>query len=115
MNFKDLRIWQDGFKLSIQVLKLTKKFPPEEKFNLTSQINRCAVSIPSNIAEGHARDSQKDFSRFCSIAKGSANELETQILIAQELEYLSKQDTDKIVEQAHSVIRQLIAFQKTLQ
>ncbi len=114
MNYKDLRIWQSSFNLSIEILKITKKFPKDERFNLVSQLNRAAISIPSNIAEGHGRGSQRDFHRFCSIAKGSANEVETQVLIANQMGYINAAESTHLIHQIESVLRQLIAFQKTL-
>ena len=67
-NFRELKIWQKGIELSVEMHQLTRKFPAEEKFSLTSQIKRCSVSIPSNIAEGSSRQSNKDFARFLEIA-----------------------------------------------
>src|SRR5271170_8512074 len=81
-NFKQLKIWQKGFDIAVNSFKLTSVFPREEKFGLTSQITRAAVSIPSNIAEGSSRSSEKDYNRFIEISLGSSFELETHILIA---------------------------------
>jgi four helix bundle protein len=86
-NFKQLLIWQKGFQITINAINLVTKFPKEEKFNLSSQISRAAVSIPSNIAEGSSRKSPKEFSRYLEIALGSSFELETQILIAEAAGY----------------------------
>ena len=87
MNHKDLDAWKMGITLVKEVYQITKSFPPEERYGLTSQIRRCAVSIPSNIAEGAARNSNKDMSRFLYISLGSLAELETQIIIAKELKF----------------------------
>ena len=84
-SFKELIVWQKSMKLSLLVYKITKNFDADEKFGLTSQMRRCAVSIPSNIAEGSKRGTNKDFRYFLYIANGSAAELETQILIAKRL------------------------------
>jgi four helix bundle protein len=84
-NFKELKIWQHGFDIAVNSITLTGNFPPSEKFGLISQINRAAVSIPSNIAEGSSRKSEKDYNRFIEISLGSSFELETQLLIAQKL------------------------------
>lgn len=84
-NFKELRIWQKGFEIAVQCYKLTHTFPHTEKYGLSAQINRAAVSISSNIAEGSSRSSDKDYCRFVEIALGSLFELETQLHIAQEL------------------------------
>jgi four helix bundle protein len=82
-NFKQLKIWQKGFEIAAQAFRLVQSFPLSEKFGLSIQITRAAVSIPSNIAEGSSRSSEKDYRRFVEIALGSSYELETQVLIAQ--------------------------------
>ncbi len=84
-NFKKLVVWQKSVELVEKVYIATKKLPREEVYNLTSQIRRAALSIPSNIAEGSRRNNQPEFNQFLGIARGSAAELETQILIAQRL------------------------------
>ena len=87
-NFRELEIWKASVLFVKTIYTLINSFPKEEKFGLTSQINRAAVSIPSNIAEGCSRTSQKDFSRFLQISLGSAFELETQIEIAKEIGFV---------------------------
>src|SRR5688500_5552970 len=82
-NFKELKIWQKGFQIAINSFKLTSTYPKEEKYGITSQITKAAVSIPSNIAEGSSRSSEKDYNRFIEISLGSTFELETQLLIAE--------------------------------
>lgn len=91
-SYKDLLIWQKGFEIVVSSYKLTKTFPQDELYALTSQIKRAAISIPSNIAEGYGRNSDKSFSHFIDISRGSLYELETQLLIAKELDFI--QDTD---------------------
>ncbi|WP_333878102.1 four helix bundle protein [Flavobacterium sp.] len=91
-SYKDLLIWQKGFQIVISTYKLTKDFPQEELYALTSQIKRASVSIPSNIAEGYGRNTEKSFGHFIDISRGSLYELETQLLIAKELEFI--QDLD---------------------
>jgi four helix bundle protein len=86
-NFKQLKIWQKGFEIAVQSFKLTSSFPKEEKFGICSQITRAAVSIPSNVAEGSSRSSDKDYNRFLEISLGSSFELETQLLIAEASNY----------------------------
>ncbi len=88
MNHKKLEAWENAMELVKQVYKVTESFPKNELFGLTSQMRRCAVSIPSNIAEGAARNSDRDFIRFLHIALGSLSELETQVLISKEIELL---------------------------
>ena len=87
-SYKDLLIWQKGFEIVISTYKQTKSFPQEELYALTNQIKRASVSIPSNIAEGYGRNTDKSFSHFIDIARGSLYELETQLLIAKELEFI---------------------------
>ena len=91
-SYKDLLIWQKGFQIVISTYKLIKDFPQEELYALTSQIKRASVSIPSNIAEGYGRNTEKSFGHFIDISRGSLYELETQLLIAKELEFI--QDLD---------------------
>lgn len=82
-NFKQLKIWQKGFDIAVKSFKLTALFPNDQKFGISSQVTRAAVSIPSNIAEGSSRSSEKDYNRFLEISLGSTYELETQLLISQ--------------------------------
>ncbi|MEN8223719.1 MAG: four helix bundle protein [Bacteroidota bacterium] len=91
-QYKKLTVWQKAMNLSIEVYKVTRKFPTEEKFGLTQQIRRSAVSIPSNIAEGSGRRSEKEFKYFLSVAYGSACELETQLIIANRNGFLLNND-----------------------
>ena len=87
-SHRDLDVWKKSIGLVREIYVLTKKFPPDELYGLTSQMRRAAVSVPSNIAEGAARGSSKEFSRFLSISLGSLAEMETQLLIAENLNYL---------------------------
>ncbi len=89
MNHKNLDVWNAATELALQVYQMTKSFPKEEIYSLTSQLRRAAVSVPSNIAEGSARNSDKEFLQFLYIALGSLAELETQIIIAERLAYIS--------------------------
>jgi len=91
-DFSDLFAWQESHKLVIFVYKLTKKFPEDEKFGLTSQIKRAAVSITSNIAEGFGRNTKKDKMQFYAIAKGSVYETDNQLKIALDLKYIQEGD-----------------------
>src|SRR5687767_6387988 len=86
-NFKELKIWQKGLLVAINSFKITKDFPREEKFGLASQINRAAVSVPSNIAEGSSRSSVKEYNYFIEVSLGSCFEMETQLLISKALNY----------------------------
>lgn len=89
-DFKKLRIWQNGFTIAINAFRLVESFPKTERYGLASQITRAAVSIPSNIAEGSGRSSERDYARFLQIALGSSFELETHILIADSLDFGDK-------------------------
>jgi four helix bundle protein len=97
-QFKELTVWQKAVSLATDVYTYTKDFPPAEKFGLTSQIRRSVVSISSNIAEGAGRKSKKEFRRFLDIAYGSASELETQLIVAQNLDFI-KADHYKILSE----------------
>ena len=87
-SYKELLIWQKGIKIVVLIYKLTKHFPKEEIYALTNQLKRASVSIPSNIAEGFGRQTDKSFNHFLNIARGSLNEIETQLIIAKELDFV---------------------------
>ena len=86
-SYKDLTVWQRGIELSLAIYRLTARFPKEERYGLASQLQRAGVSIPSNIAEGYGRGTRKDYKQFLSIARGSTLEVQTQLIIANELGY----------------------------
>jgi four helix bundle protein len=90
-NFKELQVWQKAMDLVVFVYTLTAYFPKEEKYGLISQIQRCAVSIPSNLAEGSGSVSDKEFQHFISISMGSAFELETQVVLAFRFKYINQE------------------------
>lgn len=113
-NFKELKIWQKGFDIAVDCFKLTEDFPSEEKFALTSQINRSAVSIPSNIAEGSSRSSEKDYNRFLEISLGSCFELETQLLISQAVKYGDNTMTNKILANIDEEKKMMMSFMNKL-
>jgi four helix bundle protein len=89
-NYRDLIVWQKAMDLTVKIYQITRSFPKEEIYGLTSQIRRAAVSIPSNIAEGQARKSTQEFLHFLSIANGSRAEVETQVIIAKRLRYVDE-------------------------
>jgi four helix bundle protein len=95
-DFKKLEIWKNGIELVKQVYRLSDKLPSEEKFGLRSQITRASVSVPSNIAEGCSRNSEVEFKRFLEIAIGSLFEVETQLIIAQELKFIKENELEAI-------------------
>ncbi|AFL83966.1 S23 ribosomal protein [Belliella baltica DSM 15883] len=91
-RYKELRVWQKAIDLAVEVYRITEKLPKEERYGLISQMNRSAVSIPSNIAKGAGRNLEKDFNNFLGIALGSSFELDTQVIISNRLEYIKQQD-----------------------
>ena len=114
-TFKDLKVWQKSYSLVLEIYKVTKDFPSEEKFGLTSQIRRAAVSIPSNIAEGYARGYLKQYIQFLYVAYASGAEFETQLLLAKDLEYLKEDVFKGRIEQYYEVERMLMALIKSLE
>jgi len=113
-NFKELKIWQDSMDIVEDIYKESKDFPKNEQFGLVSQINRCSVSIPSNIAEGSGRESNKDFRRFLSIALSSAFELETQLIIASHIGFIKNDDFERIINKINEVQKMIFVFRKKL-
>ena len=113
-NFQDLRIWQKGIEVVKDIYILTKKFPKEELYGLTSQMRRSAVSVPSNIAEGFRRYHNKEYKQFLYITMGSCAELETQIVISYELNYLNDTDKIEIIEKLKYICRMINQLIKKL-
>ena len=113
-NYKDLIVWQKAIDLAKRIYGVTRMFPREEKFGLTSQMRRAAVSIPSNIAEGQARRTTPEFIQFVSHAEGSAAELDTQIILAVELEFCAKKDALPIYELNDEIRRMLNTLRRKL-
>ena len=109
-----LEVWKRALNFVTEIYKITAGFPNDEKFGLVSQMRRAAVSIPSNIAEGAARNSKKEFNNFLHIAQGSTAELETQLLISQNLEFLSKSQADPLLKELEEISRMIIGLQKSL-
>ena len=112
---KDLDVWKKSMDLVERVYRLTKSFPDSEKYGLTNQIRRCAVSVSSNIAEGAARNTDKEFVQFCYIALGSLSELETQLLIAERLKYSQNIDILENVVEIRRMLLGLIKYLKSKQ
>ena len=106
-SYRDLKVWQQSFSLAKEVYSLTSNLPETEKYGLTSQIQRCAVSIPSNIAEGQQRNSPKEFKHFLSISRGSAAELSTQLLLAQDIYNLDCKKTIIKIEEIQKMLYSL--------
>jgi|TARA_B110000908_G_C9875042_1_gene280057 four helix bundle protein len=97
-EYYNLDVWVESRLLSVKIYNLTKNFPKEEQFGLTSQIRRCSISVPSNIAEGCGRNTPKDTIRFLYIARGSLYELETQLFLSSDLGFIKKSELDDVLE-----------------
>jgi len=113
-NYKDLVVWQKGIELAKIIYQLTATFPQEERFGLISQMRRAAVSIPSNIAEGQARRTTPEFIQFISHAEGSAAELDTQLILAVELQFCLKSPALPAYELVDEIRRMLNALRRKL-
>ena len=113
-QFKELLIWKKSRVFCAEIYSITAAFPSDEKFGLTNQLRRAAVSIPSNIAEGTSRNSNKDFSRFLEIAIGSAYEIETQLLIASDLGFIKFDTLESLTDQLEEIIKMISKFRSTL-
>jgi len=113
-RYKDLTAWKVAISIVKDIYLITEKFPKHEQFGLTNQIRRAAVSIPSNIAEGAGKNTPGDFKRFLSIAMGSCNEVETQLIISKELGYVEDIDCNMAEEKLQRVQNMLFNLQKSL-
>lgn len=114
-TFRDLVAWQKALALCRNVYELTRGFPREERFGLTAQLRRCAVSVPSNIAEGYGRGMTRDYVRFLRTAKGSLCELETQVMIARELRFTQESVVTPLLGSVAEVARILSALIASLE
>jgi len=113
-HYRDLLVWQKSMILVKSIYDISSAFPQDERYGLTSQMRRSAVSVPSNIAEGHNRDSLKEYLRFLSIAQGSLAELETQIALATMLKYIDITTEDKLLTQADEIGKMIRGLQHKL-
>jgi len=113
-NFRELKVWDKAHQLTLRIYTVTKQFPTDELYGLTSQMRRSSASIPTNIAEGCGRDGDAELARFLQIAMGSASELEYQIQLACDLKYLAKTDYEQLAEQVSEVKKMLTGLIKTL-
>ena len=113
-GFKGLIVWQKAYELTLAIYKASQKFPKEEIYGLSAQLRRAAVSIPSNIAEGYERNHRKEYIQFLFVSKGSLGELETQLLLAKDLRYLSEKEYLTIEEKRSETTRLLIGLIKSL-
>ena len=113
-NFKELKVWQASMEISKAVFAITRLFPSEEKFTLISQMMRSAISIPSNIAEGCGRKSNKELYQYLNISLGSCFELETQLILAKEFNYIDEANFKPLQSQLIEVQRMITGLQKSL-
>lgn len=113
-NYKELSVWKKSIELATVVYKQTSSFPNEERFGLTSQIRRCSVSISSNIAEGSGRDTNKSFNLFLGYSYGSACELETQLIIANNIGFLNSAQFEKLNNEIQSIQKMIFSLRNKL-
>ncbi len=113
-DFKNFKVWEKAHHFTLQVYEITKDFPSDERFGLTAQLRRASASVPTNIAEGCGRDSERELARFMSIAAGSASEVEYQLLLAYELNYIRNELYEELNLQVNEVKMMLNSFIKKL-
>jgi len=113
-DYRNLKNWEKAMVLTEQVYTLVKELPPDEKFGLVSQIKRCSISIPSNIAEGAGRNSKKEFIHFLSITNGSTTELETQLILMNRLKFISEADIKEALVLCKEIRNMNFALQRSL-
>ena len=114
-NYTELKVWQKAYQLCLEIYKVTKDFPREERYGLTAQIRRAAVSIPSNIAEGYGRRTLGEYIQSLTIAYGSICELETQVLLSNDLTYIKEENFDKLQRNIKEIERMLKALIRSLE
>ena len=114
-NFKKLIIWQESIELVVESYEMTKSFPNEEKFGLSNQLNRCSVSIPSNIAEGSSKSSEKHFKTYLETSLGSAFEWETQLIIANKIGYIDKVKFNNLENRINKIQNMIYNFKNKLE
>ena len=113
-DFRNLKVWEKAHQLALALYLVTASFPGQEAYGLTSQIRRAASSIPSNIAEGCGREGDPELARFCTIARGSASELEYQLLLARDLKLIQPKDYEKLSAQTVEIKRMLTVLVQKL-
>jgi len=106
-GFKSLLVWQKGYNLAIKIYKITEKFPKSEIYGLISQMRRAAISVPANIAEGYERQHNKEYIQFLTVARGSLAELETYLLLAKDLKYITRETFKELEQDRKEVIKLL--------
>ena len=114
-NYKKLEIWNDAIEIATEIYALTMNFPKEETYGITAQMRKCAVSVPSNIAEGSGRNTNGEFNHFLGIAAGSSFELETQLIISEKLKFCTKADIEPILLTMDKNQKMIYNLKSTLQ
>lgn len=109
-NYKDLKVWEKSHLFTLRVYEVTKSFPKDEIYSLTSQLRRAASLIPANIAEGCGKNTQLDFANFLNIALGSSNESEYYLILSKDLKYLKKEEYDELLKTINEIKAMLIAL-----
>ena len=113
-RYKELSVWQKAMELVVEIYKITEKFPLKERYGLISQMNRCAISIPSTIAEGAGRNTTKDFDHFLAISLGSSFELHTQLVLSNRLGYVPMEAVEKIELELSHIQNMVVKLKKSL-
>lgn len=113
-DFRKLNVWEKAHQNTLDIYKITKSFPVEERYGLTSPLRRAAVSVPTNIVEGSSRRTEKDFAHFLQISIGSSSEVEYLILLSKDLEFIDNDDYNKLTEEVVTTRKMLINFTKKL-
>lgn len=113
-NYKELKVWEKAVNFAVDVYKSTDGLPPDERFGLTSQLRRSAVSVSSNIAEGAGRNTKGEFNQFLGIAYGSICELETQLIIAEKLSFIKKNELEKLENELIEIQKMIYNLKKSL-
>ena len=113
-DFHKLKVWQKSHQLALEVYKVSQSFPKEELFGLTSQIRRAVSSVPTNIAEGCGRDSNKDFAHFLQIAIGSASEVVYELLLAHDLQYINKDEYERLTSEMVAIRKMIVKYRAEL-
>ncbi len=113
-GFRDLSVWQRAYELTLELYRMSKKFPKEERYGITSQVQRAAISVPANIAEGYERNHRKEYLQFLFIAKGSLGELDTYLLLARDLEYMTSDEYNQIDSKRLETVKMLQGLIRSL-
>jgi four helix bundle protein len=113
-KYRELKIWQRSMEFVVKVYEVSIEFPKEEKFGLTSQLRRCAVSVPSNISEGAGRGTNLQFKRFLEFSMGSINEAQTQLELAYRVSYLKKEQYEFLIDEALQIYKMILSFYNKL-